>query len=33
MDSTQNEYTEKQIEYDSLLYVGVTMLELSKLHM
>ena len=33
MDYSQIEYTKKEIEYDSLVYVGVTILELIKLHM
>ena len=32
-DYSQIEYIKKKIEYDSPLYVGVTILELSKLHM
>ena len=32
-DYSQIEYIEKKIEYDSPVYVGVTILELSKLHM
>ena len=32
-DYSQIEYTKKKIEYDSPIYVGVTILELSKLHM
>ena len=32
-DYSQNEYIKKKIEYDSPVYVGVTILELSKLHM
>ena len=32
-DYSQIEYIKKKIEYDSLVYVGVTILELSKLHM
>ena len=32
MDYSQNEYIKKKIEYDSPVYVGVTILELSKLH-
>ena len=32
-DYSQMEYIKKKIEYDSPVYVGVTILELSKLHM
>ena len=32
-DYSQIEYIKKKIEYDSPVYVGVTILELSKLHM
>ena len=32
-DYSQIEYIMKKIEYDSPVYVGVTILELSKLHM
>ena len=32
-DSSRIEYIKKKIEYDSPVYVGVTILELSKLHM
>ena len=32
-DYSQNEYIKKKIEYDSPVYVGVTILKLSKLHM
>ena len=32
-DYSQIEYTKIKIEYDSPVYVGVTILELSKLHM
>ena len=32
-DYSQIEYIKKKIEYDSPVYVEVTMLELSKLHM
>ena len=32
-DNSQIEYIKKKIEYDSPVYVGVTILELSKLHM
>ena len=32
-DYSQIEYVKKKIEYDSPVYVGVTILELSKLHM
>ena len=32
-DYSQIEYMKKKIEYDSPVYVGVTILELSKLHM
>ena len=32
-DYSQIEYIKKKIEYSSLVYVGVTILELSKLHM
>ena len=32
-DYSQIEYIKKKIEYDSAVYVGVTILELSKLHM
>ena len=32
-DYSQIEYTKKKIEYDFPVYVGVTVLELSKLHM
>ena len=32
-DYSQKEHIKKKIEYDSPVYVGVTILELSKLHM
>ena len=32
-DYSQNEYIKKKIEYDSPIYIGVTILELSELHM
>ena len=32
-DYSQIEYIKKKVEYDSPVYVGVTILELSKLHM
>ena len=32
-DYSQIEYIKEKIEYDSPVYVGVTILELSKLHM